>query len=79
VLLDVRMRNEFEAGHIPGSIHILVDELRERLGELPRDQEIIAYCKVGQRGYIATRILMQSGFAVRNRGGASRRIEWQPG
>ena len=69
VLLDVRTQNEFEAGHIPGSIHIPVDELRERLGELPQDQEIIAYCKVGQRGYIATRILMQSGFAVRNLSG----------
>lgn len=69
VLLDVRTRNEFEAGHISGSIHIPVDELRNRIGELPRDQEIIAYCKVGQRGYIATRILMQSGFEVRNLSG----------
>ena len=68
-LLDVRTRNEFEAGHISGSIHIPVDELRNRIGELPRDQEIIAYCKVGQRGYIATRILMQSGFEVRNLSG----------
>ncbi len=43
--LDVRPREEFEAGHIPGAISIPLDELRERLGELPRDMEVVAYCR----------------------------------
>ena len=61
VLLDVRTPQEFAAGHIPGAVNIPVDELRSRLGELPRDREIAAYCQVGQRGYLATRILRQAG------------------
>ena len=43
--------------------------LRSRLGELPRDREIAAYCQVGQRGYLATRILLQAGFPAANIGG----------
>jgi len=68
-LLDVRTETEYAAGHIPGAINIPVDELRNRLQELPRDREIAAYCQVGQRGYIATRILKQAGFRVANLGG----------
>lgn len=45
VVLDVRPREEFEAGHIPGAISIPLDELRDRLGELPRDVEVVAYCR----------------------------------
>jgi len=45
VVLDVRPREEFEAGHIPGAISIPLDELRERLDELPRDVEVVAYCR----------------------------------
>jgi rhodanese-related sulfurtransferase len=44
-------------------------DLRSRLGELPRDREIAAYCQVGQRGYLATRILLQAGFSAVNVGG----------
>ncbi|NPV26092.1 MAG: pyridine nucleotide-disulfide oxidoreductase family protein [Firmicutes bacterium] len=62
VLVDVRTPREVEAGTIPGAINIPVDELRERLGELPRDKEIIVFCQVGLRAYIATRILRQHGF-----------------
>lgn len=68
-LLDARTTREFAEGHIPGSVCIPVDELRDRLGELPRDREIAAYCQVGLRGYIATRILLQSGFRAANLGG----------
>ncbi len=68
-LLDVRTAQEFSTGSIPGAVNISVDELRARLEELPRDREIAAYCQVGQRGYLATRILLQSGFAVSNIGG----------
>lgn len=68
-LLDVRLPSEFASGNIPGSVNIPVDELRSRLGELPRDRAIAAYCQVGQRGYIATRILLQAGFSASNVGG----------
>jgi NADPH-dependent 2,4-dienoyl-CoA reductase/sulfur reductase-like enzyme/rhodanese-related sulfurtransferase len=68
-LLDVRSPQEFALGHIPGAVNIPVDDLRSRLGELPRDREIAAYCQVGQRGYLATRILVQAGFRAANVGG----------
>jgi rhodanese-related sulfurtransferase len=68
-LLDVRTPEEFSAGHLPGAVNIPVDELRGRLAELPRDGQIAAYCQVGQRGYLATRILRQRGFNAVNVGG----------
>lgn len=68
-LLDVRTPQEFTSGHIPGAVNIPVDDLRTRLGELPRARKIAAYCQVGQRGYLATRILLQAGFKAVNIGG----------
>lgn len=69
LLLDVRTIAEFSAGNLPGAVHIPVDELRDRLSELPRNKPIATYCKVGQRGYIATRILLQNGFDAANLSG----------
>jgi NADPH-dependent 2,4-dienoyl-CoA reductase/sulfur reductase-like enzyme/rhodanese-related sulfurtransferase len=69
LVLDVRMVSEFAAGNVPGAVNIPVDVLRERLGELDRERPIIAYCQVGMRGYLATRILLQNGFKVRNLSG----------
>ena len=68
-LLDVRTPGEVAAGTIPGAVNIPVDELRARLGELPRDKEILAFCRVGQRAYVACRILGQSGFRCRDLSG----------
>jgi NADPH-dependent 2,4-dienoyl-CoA reductase/sulfur reductase-like enzyme/rhodanese-related sulfurtransferase len=68
-LLDVRTPQEFASGHIPDAVNIPVDELRSRLDELPKDRKIAAYCQVGQRGYLATRILLQAGLPVVNLGG----------
>lgn len=65
-LLDVRSEGEFAAGYIPGAVNIPIEELRERTDELPRDVKIAAYCKVGQRGYLATRLLNQLGFDAAN-------------
>jgi rhodanese-related sulfurtransferase/DNA-binding transcriptional ArsR family regulator len=45
LVLDVRPREEYEAGHIPGALSIPLDELRARLGELPGGQEVVAYCR----------------------------------
>lgn len=69
LLVDVRSREEHERGHIPGSLNLPLDELRSRLDLLPRDREITLYCQVGLRGYLATRILLQKGFKVRNLSG----------
>ncbi|UUV28669.1 metalloregulator ArsR/SmtB family transcription factor [Amycolatopsis roodepoortensis] len=44
-VLDVRPREEYAAGHIPGAVSIPLEELSERLAELPADQEIVAYCR----------------------------------
>ncbi len=78
LILDVRTVEEFMAGNLPGAINIPVDELRARLGELPRERDIVAYCQVGQRGYIATRVLQQAGFRVRNlSGGYKTYLLWQ--
>jgi NADPH-dependent 2,4-dienoyl-CoA reductase/sulfur reductase-like enzyme/rhodanese-related sulfurtransferase len=71
-LLDVRTPDEFNAGHIPGAVNIPVDELRERLGEVPADKPVVAYCQVGMRGYLATRVLMQAGRQVANLSGGYR-------
>jgi rhodanese-related sulfurtransferase len=68
-LVDVRTQEEFRLGHIPGAVNIPVDELRSRLGELPVEKELVAYCQAGQRGYVATRILHQHVFRAANLGG----------
>jgi NADPH-dependent 2,4-dienoyl-CoA reductase/sulfur reductase-like enzyme/rhodanese-related sulfurtransferase len=69
LVLDVRTPSEFAAGAMPGAVNVPLDELRQRLEELPRDRRIAVYCQVGQRGYLATRILRQAGFQAANVGG----------
>lgn len=66
VLIDVRTPKEFAAGSLPGAINIPVDDLRARLGELDPKQPVTVYCQVGLRGHVATRILAQNGFMVKN-------------
>jgi NADPH-dependent 2,4-dienoyl-CoA reductase/sulfur reductase-like enzyme/rhodanese-related sulfurtransferase len=69
MLLDVRMPAEVARGTIPGSVNIPLPELRGRINELPRDKKIVAFCQVGMRGYLATRILRQRGFDAANLSG----------
>jgi NADPH-dependent 2,4-dienoyl-CoA reductase/sulfur reductase-like enzyme/rhodanese-related sulfurtransferase len=68
-ILDVRTPGEFARGSIPNAKNIPVDELRDRLDELPEDRPIHAYCGVGLRSYIACRILVQNGFEAKNLSG----------
>ena len=69
-LLDVRTSDEFALGTLPGAVNIPLDELRDRLTELPKDRMIYTFCAVGVRGYLAYRILTQHGFEkVRNLSG----------
>lgn len=72
IVLDVRTPAEREKGFIPNSIFIPLDELRNRISELPKDKEIIVSCQSGQRSYFACRILSQYGFKVRNLTGSYR-------
>jgi NADPH-dependent 2,4-dienoyl-CoA reductase/sulfur reductase-like enzyme/rhodanese-related sulfurtransferase len=68
-LVDVRTPEEFSGGHLRNAINIPVDDLRARIGEIPTDRQVAVYCQVGQRGYLATRILRQRGFNAVNIGG----------
>ncbi len=65
-LLDVRSPAEFRAGALEGAVHIPIDELRGRLGELDPGRPVEVYCAVGYRGYLAARILRQHGFEATN-------------
>ncbi|MBC2722857.1 DsrE/DsrF/DrsH-like family protein [Desulfosporosinus sp.] len=81
ILLDVRTEEEYNNGHLSGSINIPLDSLRDRMGELDRNKPIIEYCQVGLRGYIADRILSQNGYNVLNITGGYKTIslqEFQP-
>ncbi|MEZ9626438.1 FAD-dependent oxidoreductase [Aliivibrio fischeri] len=67
ILLDVRNPAELiNVGYIKGAMNIPVDQLRQRLNELPKDKEIIIYCQVGLRGNVAYRQLVNNGFKARN-------------
>ena len=69
-LLDVRTQDEFALGSLPGAVNIPLDELRDRMSELPKGRMIYTFCAVGLRGYLAYRILTQHGFdKVRNLSG----------
>lgn len=63
ILLDVRTPMEHEAGTIPGSKNIAVQELAQRLGELDPNQSYVVYCRSGGRSAAAAALLKQNGFA----------------
>ncbi len=72
LLLDVRTKREVEEGAVTGALNIPVDSLRERIHELPKDREILVYCQVGLRSYIAYRILRHYGFTAKSVSGGYR-------
>lgn len=69
LVLDVRDPIEYKRGHVDGARHMPLDQIRDRMAELPKDRDIRAYCFVGQRSYYASRILAQHGFKVQNLSG----------
>ena len=69
-IIDVRTKEEFALGAIDGAINIPLDDLRDRIGEIPSDKPVVLYCAVGLRGYLAQRILLGHGLKdVRNLSG----------
>jgi NADPH-dependent 2,4-dienoyl-CoA reductase/sulfur reductase-like enzyme/rhodanese-related sulfurtransferase len=78
-VLDVREAAELETERVDGAVNIPLEQLRQRLGELPRDREIWVNCRVGRRAYFACRILSQNGFRARNLSGGYRSYRsWYP-
>jgi len=66
ILLDVRTDKEYISGHIEGSIHIPIDQLRERMKELDTGKLVYVHCASGLRSYLACRILSQNGYECYN-------------
>lgn len=66
LILDVRDEMEYKQDHVEGATHLYLDDIRDRMNELPKDREIWTYCFVGQRSYYAARALSQYGFKVKN-------------
>ena len=66
LVIDVREPIEREFGFIKSSINIPLDQLRDRLEEIPQDQTVYVSCQVGLRGYLASQILKNNGYSVKN-------------
>lgn len=64
ILLDVRTREEFEGGHLPGAKNIPVQELGARLSELPKGAKVVVYCRSGGRSAAASQVLKGRGHDV---------------
>ena len=71
-LLDTRTPAEFSRGHIDGFLNIPVDELRDRMGEIPPGKPVYVICQSGLRSYIACRILAGNGYDCYNFSGGFR-------
>lgn len=70
LLVDIRTPEEFEKGTIPGAVNLPLDEIRTRFAELPKDKNLYVFCRIGLRGYLGYRQLVQLGFEhVRNLSG----------
>jgi rhodanese-related sulfurtransferase len=69
MVLDVREPSEYKKGHIDGAVNIPLNDLRKRMGEIPKDREVWAHCFEGQRSYYAARVLSQYGYHIKNLSG----------
>jgi rhodanese-related sulfurtransferase len=76
LVVDVREMDEWSAGHVPGATHIPLGQMAFRQAELPRDAEILLFCRSGNRSGLAAQQLRRVGFsrAINVRGGL---IAWQ--
>ena len=63
-LIDVRADHEWEAGHLPGAVHISLPELPARVGEIDKDRQVVVYCRGGNRSSMAATALGEAGYDV---------------
>lgn len=75
VVVDVREQAEWDAGHIPGAIHLPLGEIARRHNQLPRDTQLIAVCRSGNRSALAAESLRRAGLRVENLEGGMN--EWK--
>ena len=76
VILDVRERYEWDAGHIDASMHIPIGEIAGRLAEVPAGRRVIVVCQIGQRSGLVAGFLLQNGYDAHNlEGGLARWTE----
>jgi rhodanese-related sulfurtransferase len=74
-LVDVRADHEWEAGHIPGAVHIALPELPTRVAEIDKDRPVVVYCRGGNRSAMAATALGEAGYdVVKLSGGA---VGWE--
>jgi rhodanese-related sulfurtransferase len=62
ILLDVRTPQEFAEGHIAGAVNVPYDQLATRLAEVPKDKDVVLYCRSGRRAGIAAQVLAANGY-----------------
>ncbi len=75
MLIDVRESSEYRSGHAPGARHISVQVIERRLGEIPKERQIVVMCQSGMRSQRAAEILSRNGYQVLNVSGGI--IGWQ--
>ena len=61
-VLDVRSPEEYASGHVPGAINIPYDQIAARIAEVPKDKDVVLYCKSGRRAGIAAEVLAGQGY-----------------
>ena len=77
VVLDVRPGPEYAAGHLPGAAHVPLEELAERLSELPRDREVVAYCRGRYCVLAHDAVRLLNAHGLRARRAADGLLEWR--
>jgi len=61
-VLDVRSPEEYASGHVPGAVNIPYDQIAARMAEVPKDKDVVLYCKSGRRAGIAAEVLAGQGY-----------------
>ncbi len=62
-VLDVRTAEEFVSGHVPGAVNIPYDQVASRLAEVPKDRDVVLYCRSGRRAQLAAEVLADKGYS----------------
>ena len=65
-LVDVRERSEYDAGHVPGSVHISMNGILERAGEIDKDMPVAFICLMGARSAMVTEVFRHEGYDAHN-------------